>query len=47
MSDEEVRYVIDYSAPSTPDGDPGFAWEELREKGCGKSERRGTRQAGS
>ncbi|KIK36799.1 hypothetical protein CY34DRAFT_810950 [Suillus luteus UH-Slu-Lm8-n1] len=67
----EVRYVIDYSAPSTPDGDPGFAldvrpaldsfesiqqrmavgmddvWEELREKGWGKSERRDTRQTGS
>ncbi|KAG1762358.1 cytochrome c/c1 heme-lyase [Suillus occidentalis] len=68
----EVRYDIDcYSAPSTPDGDPGFAldvwpaldsfesiqqrmavgmddaWEELREKGWGKSERRRTRQAGS
>jgi cytochrome c heme-lyase len=64
--------VIDYySAPSTPNGDPGFAldvrpaldsfesvqqrvavgmdnvWEELREKGWGKSERGGTQQAGS
>ncbi|KAG1876456.1 cytochrome c/c1 heme-lyase [Suillus subalutaceus] len=66
----EVRYVIDYySAPSTLNGDPGFAldvrpaldsfesiqqrvavgmdsvWEELREKGWGKSERGGTQQA--